>query len=179
MPQNSSGNKCVSYEGLMQKALTLLSKRKYTVLGMRKKLIAFYDKRVEKGDLPPLSKESLIVEIRRVLDRLKELNYLNDTQYAKDFISDRIEFRPRGKFLIKRELNQKGIHPELAERVADEEYPDEAEVALRALTKKMKRLEKEPLTKQKEKAMRFLASRGFKIDTIYKAINSWYNTPEL
>jgi len=179
MPQNSSINRCGLYEGLMQKALALLSKRKYTVLGMKKKLVLFYEKKIEKGEFPPTTKPEMNAEIRKVLDRLKELNYLNDTQYSKDYISDRVEFHPRGKFLIKRELRTKGIHPELIEKIVDEEYEDESDAAFQALEKRMKRLASLPKGEQKEKAMRFLASRGFKIDTIYKVINNWYDGVEI
>ncbi|MBT3864868.1 regulatory protein RecX [Candidatus Peregrinibacteria bacterium] len=147
------------YEELMRKALTLLSRRRYTVLKLKKKLVEY-------------SKEEHPAEIQRVLARLKELRYLDDTEYAKDYISSRVELRPRGKFLIKRELRNRGLHPDLAERVAEETYPeDEIEVAKRALQSKMKHLQKETPQKQREKAIRFLASRGFSIDTIYKAIN--------
>jgi regulatory protein len=163
----------------MQKALTLLSKRKYTVLAMKKKLKLFFDKQVEKGTFMQVTDTERETKLKEVLTRLKELNYLNDTDYAETYISDRLEFHPRGKFLIKRELKNKGIHPELAERVADEKYQNEDEIALKTLEKRMKRLTNLPKHEQKEKVMRFLASRGFKIDAIYKAINSWYNDIEI
>lgn len=202
------------YEGLMRKALALLSKRRYTVSGIKKKLRLFRVRnrifnsktssrpkraRLAAGESEAeniaqlasqgqasvsenknsVSKETIEQEIQKVINRLKELNYLNDSSYAKDFITDRVQFRPRGKFLIKKELKNKGIHPELAEKIIDETYEDEEEPALQAIKSRIKRLQNEPPQKQKEKLMRFLASRGFKIDTIYKVIHTWYSGHEI
>jgi regulatory protein len=174
------------YELLLQKALTLVSKRRYTVLKLKKKLIDFINKRTEQEQYQ--SQQSLSSsqqqlptaknyesQIKAVLARLKELKYLDDTSYTRDYISNRIDLRPRGKFLLKRELKNKGIHPELAERLVEESEVDEEELAWNLLQKKLKQLERFPKIKQKEKAMRFLASRGFKIDAIYKVIGRWYN----
>lgn len=165
-----------TYEALMKKSLDLIAKHRYTVLRLKEKLITFYDKQVEKGKLPMLSIQEKEKEIKKVLQRLKELKYLDDTQFAKDYIENRVEFRPRGKYLLKRELRKKGLHPDLADRVTEETDIDETEIAFKALSKKMKHLSKDPYHKQKEKALRFLASRGFNIESIYKAIERWYNT---
>lgn len=180
------------YEGLMQKALALLSKRRYTVSGIKKKLRLFHAKQVENiaqtvsqgqssvsENRNSVSKDTLESEIQKVVNRLKELNYLNDSSYAKDYITSRVEFRPRGKFLIKKELKTKGIHPELIEKILNEVYEDEEIPALEALKSRIKRLQNEPHQKQKERLMRFLASRGFKIDTIYKVIHTWYSEHEI
>ncbi|MBT3704213.1 RecX family transcriptional regulator [Candidatus Peregrinibacteria bacterium] len=167
------------YEKLLKKALDLLSKRNYTVLRLKEKLFEFYKKQIEKNKLPEATKSEQNKEIKKVLTRLKELRYLNDTEYAKIFIGNRIEFRPKGKYMLKRELKNKGIHPDLAERVVEGAEIDELENAKKALNKKAKAWQSSPPRKQKEKALRFLASRGFNFDAIYKAIDSWYNKAEV
>jgi len=135
----------------------------------------FYEKQIEKG-FPQQSKKDLDESLKKVLSRLKELKYLNDTEYAKDFIENRtISSRPRGKFALRRELKQKGLHPELVERVLSETDLDEETLAIETLKKRMKLFAKDPLRKQKEKAMRFLSSRGFNLDSIYKAVQNCYN----
>jgi len=176
------------YDFLLQKALSLVSKRFYTVLKLKKKIIEFIDKEKkkiregksrlddEKIEILLSSNERQTEEsIKKVLNRLKELRYLDDTRFTNDFIENRTAFRPRGKFLLKRELERKGVHPELAERILEETDIDEVALAEKALKKKLKTIQKDPPQKQKEKAMRFLASRGFKIDAIYKVIDHWYN----
>lgn len=163
-----------------------MSKRRYTVLRLRQKLQDYYDKMVENlalgkysrvpKEFQPVLKPELDEALKKVLTRLKELKYLNDTDYAKDFIEGRtLSSRPRGKFMLRRELKTKGIHPELIEKILDETELDEEAIATETLKKRMKLFEKHPPRKQKEKAMRFLASRGFKFDSIYKAVQSCYN----
>jgi regulatory protein len=169
------------YNLLLKKALTLLSKRRYTTLKLRQKLVEYYNRKsapsAEKN--PQLLRQKVPLEVepalKQVLSRLKELKYLDDTTYTKDFIESRISSRPRGKFLLKRELKNKGIHPELASRIVEETEINEEEIAFEALSKKAKAIERAEPAKRKEKALRFLASRGFSIDAIYKAVDRWYN----
>jgi len=167
------------YEQLLQKALGLISRNRYTVLKLKEKLVLYYEKQIEKGELPPVSKTEKETEIKKVLTRLKELKYLDDTQYAKDFISTRIELKPKGRFMLQQELKRKGIHPDLAQRVIDETEIDENKNAIEALKKRIKSFSSVPPQKQKEKSMRFLASRGFNLEAIYKAIEYWYNKREI
>ena len=168
-----------TYEGLMQKALTLIAKRRYTTMKLKQKLREFHKKQTDLENLPFLSKPELEEALKSVATRLKELKYLNDSEYAKAFVHDRIEFRPKGKFMLKRELKHKGIHPDLAEQTVEEEDINEPEIALKVLTQRAKRLQNETPSKQREKLFRFLSSRGFSVDSIYKAMDAWYNRSEL
>ena len=170
------------YVFLLQKALALLSKRRYTVLKLKRKLILALEKKLQSDPVTADNLSDRAVsevfeqEIHQVLSRLKDLKYLDDTAYTKDFIESRTSSsRPRGKFILKRELKNKGIHPELAERIVEESEINEEELAFESLLKKAKAIERAEPRKQKEKALRFLASRGFKIDAIYKAVDRWYN----
>lgn len=176
------------YDLFLQKALSLVSKRAYTVLKLKKKIIEFAGKEKKKilegnsklddekiGVLSSTTDQEIEESVKKVLNRLKELRYLDDTRFASDFIENRTAFRPRGRFLLKRELERKGVHPDLAERVLETQDIDEVELAETALNKKLKTIQKHSPQKQKEKAMRFLSSRGFKIDAIYKVIDRWYN----
>ena len=170
------------YVFLLRKALALLSKRRYTVLKLKRKLILALEKKLQSDPVTADNLSDRAVsevfeqEIHQVLSRLKDLKYLDDTAYTKDFIESRTSSsRPRGKFILKRELKNKGIHPELAERIVEESEINEEELAFESLLKKAKAIERAEPRKQKEKALRFLASRGFKIDAIYKAVDRWYN----
>lgn len=196
--QNFSGD--VLYQLFLQKAFSLVSKRRYTVLKLKRKLNDFVKRelgKIEAGKsrLSREESEALIEfkgqdsnqsysqgqisdleeQIKKVLTRLKELKYLDDTRFTTDYIDSQTACRPRGAYRLKRELQNKGIHPELAERLVLLAHIDEEEIAFTVLQKKLKSIERFPRQKQKEKAMRFLASRGFKLDAIYKAINRWYN----
>lgn len=174
----------MTYEKLLDYALRILAKKRYTSFEMRKKLkeygkkkgiddnsddeAACFDDAPAGGDF-----EKFAVA---VLDRLKELKYLDDEQYAQDFVAARIKFKPRGEFLLRRELKLKGISKELIGEIFrwGEEF-DELAVCLDALVRKERLWRDISAAKKREKAVRFLASRGFKPDAIYKVVNSRYN----
>jgi SOS response regulatory protein OraA/RecX len=155
------------YQKLLEYALRILSKKRYTVAKMCEKL----ERTAERSEaaIPP---EEAMTVINQVLARLHELNYLDDEAFARDYIHDRINFKPRGKFLLKRELKLKGIPPEIAEIAIETAKIDEAALAAECLKKHSRKLENLDPKKRRERAFRLLGSRGFDLDTIYKTINS-------
>lgn len=132
---------------------------------MQKKLEQFSKKRGLKCEV--------IVE---VLNRLIELRYLNDEQFAEDFISSRVRLRPKGIYLIKKELERKGVLKDVIDNAMSGVEADEMEMADRLLRKKMKSWEKFDSRKKKEKSYTFLSGRGFKPDTIYKVVGRCYDS---
>ena len=103
------------YDKLLNYSFRLLSKKRYTTAEIEKKL-KFYSKRrsiKEKENIP------------KVLERLCELKYLNDEDYARDFVKSRTMFKPRGKILIRRELLMKGLKNELVNKIINSEEIDE------------------------------------------------------
>lgn len=175
----------MTYEKLLQYALRIIAKKRYTGFEMRGKLEKFL-KRVaadndEKKDGMSYGKilEAEVLKTdnsftEKVLARLEELKYLDDEQYARDYITTRLKLRPRGQFLLSRELKLKGINPEMITKMLTEQNINESEIAINALEKRMRQWETLPNLKQREKAFRFLSARGFAQDAIYKAINSCY-----
>lgn len=183
----------MTYEKLLQYALRIISKKRYTCFEMRRKLERFLkkansekkenendklsnnelaDKEALEDDYAVMEDDALIVD---VLARLEELKYLDDGQYARDYITTRLKLRPRGQFLLSRELKLKGINSEVAAEILNEQNINEAEIAKNALEKRMRQWEKLPDQKGREKAFRFLSARGFAQDAIYKAIKSCYH----
>ncbi len=152
------------YEKLLQYALRILAKKRYTHHEMEKKLEQFLRRHEIVG----------VGLIDQVSDRLFELKYLNDEDYARDYISDRIRFKPRGKFLMKRELKLKGVDDDIVKNSLDEKEIDEGVLCLVALRKRERQWADLSKKKRKEKAYRFLFSLGFAQDAIYKAINGCY-----
>lgn len=180
----------ISYEKLIQYALRIIAKKRYTSFEMEKKLKLFEAKqgKIAQRKLEEDLEEGLEclnevastkslpnADIGKVLDRLKELQYLNDSGYAEDYIADRIRFRPRGKFLLARELKNKGLDSDLIQKALEKQTIDESEIAAKAMERRLKQWQDLPLQKQRERAFRFLASRGFDQDTIYKAVNCCYS----
>jgi regulatory protein len=106
-----------------------------------------------------------------IIGRLKELNFINDEEFAKWYIDQRTRFRPRSHRLMDLELKKKGI-------ILDTQHlsPNtNEELAKKALEKKLILWDKLPYLEYKTKAVRFLASRGFSWDTIEKIVKKGYN----
>lgn len=160
-----------NYEKLMQYAFHILSRKRYTVKEMRQKLAEYLRKR--KKMLQDDGTEGAKLANEGVL-RLCELGYLNDQSYTRDYLAQRIKLRPRGKFVLRRELAMKGIDKEIIEKELEECEIDEFEMAKAILLKKIKSWSKYDVRKQKSKAYAFLASKGFERDAIYRVMESCY-----
>ncbi len=157
-----------NYEKSISYTLRLLSKKRYTAFEITEKLKRFLQKQEATE-----SEEKETTDL--VIKRLKELKYIDDEQYAKDFCSDRTKFKPSGKFLLKHELKKRGISKETIEKTTEGIEIEECVIAQDALERKSKQWKTDSKNKMKEKAVRFLASRGFSTDAIYKTINSCYD----
>ncbi len=155
----------MNYEKLLQYGLKIVSRKRYTEAEMKAKLERFFKKKGMFGT----------EVIEKVIRRLDELNYLNDEEYAKAYVSDRVKFRPKGKFLLKRELTKKGVEKELIQKTLDGMEIDEVVLATEVLERVQKKWAKFPIMEQRNKAYRYLAARGFNGDSIYKAVSTCYN----
>lgn len=185
-----------SYNKLIEYALKIISRKRYTDREMREKLGSFIGKRkilfakLEEGEASvEISaemensdelKSAMIPErrtelIEQVMDRLKELRYIDDQRYAEDYVAQRVKLRPRGRFLLKRELRSKGINEEVVDKVIQDAGVDEFEMAMRLLEKRKKQWEDLPFNKRKNKSFQYLAARGINKDAIYRAVESCYN----
>ncbi|MGP8321197.1 MAG: regulatory protein RecX [Methanosarcinaceae archaeon] len=107
--------------------------------------------------------------INLVLKNLNEYKYLNDEEFAEAYINDRINFNPRGNFLIKKELREKGIAEDIIAEKIEKLLPLEKEMAMakEATEKKLKYLNKD-IDKNKiyQKLGAHLQSKGYSSDII-------------
>ncbi|MBI4975042.1 regulatory protein RecX [Candidatus Peregrinibacteria bacterium] len=148
------------YEKFSIYAFRMIAKKRYTEHEIEKKLKA---RGADNGIC------------QRIIERLKELDYLDDRKFARDYIDYRVKASPRGRFLISRELRNKGINKDLLNTVLDETPVNELELAKQLVEKKNGKISKLPLIKQKSKMYQFLTSKGFTRETVYKAIELCYN----
>ena len=130
-------------------AIKLLSIRKRSVFEMRNRL-----KRKEfEGNI-----------VDEVVEELIEYKYLNDEEFAEAYINDRINFNPRGSFLVKKELREKGVAENIVNEKIKELFPEEKEMELakRAAEKKIGTLNKN-LEKNKiyQKVGSYLQAKGY------------------
>jgi len=140
-------------------AINSLARRAYSVYEMR----AYLERRAEDKD-----------SVKSVLDRLKELNYLDDARYARQFVRLRSELRRQGAFRIARDLRARGVPDRHIEAALAERSPDSSEVALvRArLERRLKSL-RGPLDERRVASLyRSLLRAGFSADTIRRELSA-------
>lgn len=110
--------------------------------------------------------------VQSVLDKLKELNFLDDEKYALRYVKDRWAYSDSGSNRIKRDLEKKGIRRERIQSLVEEYCPEDEEIkkAKELAGKLEKRYEKDPLSKKKEKMGNVLQGKGYPLGVIFQAL---------
>ncbi len=105
-------------------------------------------------------------EIDDAVEKLKEYRFIDDDALIVDFSRDRLKLSPRSARMIEFELRRRGIDPDRFRQLFESEFPDydEVEVARRALQTRLHSLMKSKTQGRRERALRFLHSRGFSYD---------------
>jgi regulatory protein len=109
-----------------------------------------------------------------VIDRLRELHLLNDLEFARMYVRDKLQGKPMGKAMLRRKLLEKGIAFQTSESVLKEYVTDEDEQnAARALAERKLKVSRskfsrlDPLARRK-RLTDYLLSRGFSHDIASK-----------
>lgn len=114
-------------------------------------------------------------DVEKVIAILKNQGLINDENFIKSYINDRINFKPKGRTLLIKELKQKGIKKELIDRYFLENDINEEKLAYQVLKKRWSRLNNLDSKKRYEKAIRFIISKGFSFDIAKKAYEKIVN----
>lgn len=111
--------------------------------------------------------------IELIITRLKKQKFLDDLEFAKMWVRSRTQFKPKGIRLIKLELKQKGISPEIINSVLSDIFKENTELnlVLEILERKKKKYLGMDKQERFTKAGQMLARRGFDLDTIKHAID--------
>jgi regulatory protein len=107
--------------------------------------------------------------IDATVERLLKAKYLNDYDYAENFIYSKRKYEKLGTSAIRMKLSQKGVARDIIEELlAEVDEEDLRETALLLAEKKMRSLMREP-DKQKRisKMVSFLAYRGYNAGIAY------------
>lgn len=133
-------------------------------LGLRSRTIAEVKKKL-------LEKEFDSETIDKVIDQLIDWRFVDDCQYAKNYISNSQIGKPKGTYRLKRELSAKGIATEIISKEIEDYFAIESEenLALSAARKKAKTLVSCTEEKKFRRLMSYLISRGFSLDQARKA----------
>ena len=105
----------------------------------------------------------------KVLARLYELSYVDDAQFASDFVRDRFKLRGYGPQRLRTDLIRLGVDRQLIENALNEGF-NETELlktATMLAEKRWKRLASEPEeSKRRQKIYGFLLRRGYSPDIV-------------
>jgi len=156
-------------EALWSYALKLLAGRAHSIGELREKLRR---RAAEAG------------EVDGVMDRLKELGYLDDRRFAEGFAAARLTNDRLGRVRVVHDLRQRRVAPSLAERTVAGVYQDVNEVALieEWIRRKYRLAEREGLFQEEKElaaAYRRLVRAGFRSGEILRVLKRFAKNPEL
>ncbi len=112
--------------------------------------------------------------IDKIINKLKEQNFINDKEFVAWWIEQRTIVRPKSMRVVMLELKQKGIDQELIELVMQQKdfvVPSDTEQAKKLIEKKIVRYKTLPKQQLYQKLGGFLARKGFDWETIKKSID--------
>lgn len=107
--------------------------------------------------------------IKTVIKELYDLKFLNDPEFADWWTQQRQTVRPKSKYIIRRELKQKGIDQELTDKTLENAQED-FQVAKELYERKKRQFEKYEGDARRQKVAQFLGRRGFNWDIIKKVL---------
>jgi regulatory protein len=115
----------------------------------------------------------IAVVVEKVIQTLKEQQFLDDSAFANWWIEQRSRFRPRSIRVLQLELRQKGVDQEIIDEVFYQlEQPvSNQEMAKKIVEKKLPRLKNLPKEEIYKKLGGSLARKGFDWETIKTSID--------
>ncbi len=149
-----------TYQVLLNYAFRLLGRKNYTEAEILKKFL-------QRGKKLKLT--GVDGAVKKILERLRELKYLDDARILSDYFEYRLKSRPVGKFAFLHEMHRRGIPFVRAKQEWEKREIDEEPLARGLLQTKGRLWEKEkmPVVLRKKKIVSLLSGRGFAPDTIW------------
>lgn len=136
------------------------------------------DKLLRFATLRPRSKKEIIDYFKRkkvheslheeLLKRLDRLDLINDQEFAKWWVDQRLSFKKISIRSLIMELRGKGIDKEIIEKVLEEAPINEEKMAKELLAKKAYRWQGLSFREKRLKVSQYLAGKGFGWDVISK-----------
>jgi regulatory protein len=133
-----------------------------------------YRMRAEREILTYLRKNEIADDTcEAIIQKLTEYGYINDLEFAKMFVRNRMEFSTKGPAVIGQELQQKGVAKDLVHQaLAQFPFEKQVEKASTFAHKKGQRKQKESITQLKQKISQTLSGKGFPWEVIQVAMES-------
>ena len=106
--------------------------------------------------------------IERVINFLIKYQYIDDMKYSESYIKQRLQYNPKGIYVLKMELKQRGVKQNIIDRAVENMNIDELSDAIKLLQKKCFYLD-DIDEKNKKRLFAFLQRRGYSYDIIKEA----------
>jgi len=110
--------------------------------------------------------------IDRVLERLRGVALVDDAAFAKYWIDNRTQFKPRGEVALRQELRRRGVDREVIDAVLEEGGHADDQAAIQAALAKADRYRQLPRPEFSQKLGAYLARRGFDYETVREAVQA-------
>lgn len=110
--------------------------------------------------------------IERVISEFAKNGVLNDPKFSKLWVESRLRSNPKGAFLLKRELKEKGVKDEVIDQAIKESAGEhsEYEVVKTLAESRMAALKGLEAAAVKRRLFGYLRRRGFTVETIMRVI---------
>lgn len=108
----------------------------------------------------------------KLLEKLKRFKLLDDIKFAKWWVDQRQNFRPKAVRILRLELSQKGIKKETIDKVMGETKVDEEKMARELIDKRAYKWKTLSAREARRKISQYLAGKGFSWDVIEKVLSS-------
>jgi regulatory protein len=138
-----------------------------------------YRQRSSREILEHLAKKGFNKNIgEKIIRDLQSIGMINDIEFARLFVRDRLKRKPAGRALLRQQLLAKGISRQVSDQVLGElvspQYQHDAalELAKRKLRLAHRSLFKLDEEKRKKRLIDFLLRRGFSYEITLKTIRS-------
>lgn len=116
--------------------------------------------------------------IDQAVERMRGWEYLNDEEFARWWVENRGEHRPRGKRLLAGELRTKGVSSEVINEVLEAAEIDEFPAALEVARKRMNSLSGLEQQAQERRLGSYLARRGYGWDVVGPVLKTLFSEAE-
>ncbi len=145
-------------------AKKLLAVRLYSIKSLKAKLL----KKIDNINI-----------IDKVISLLLEYGYLNDFEFARLFIKDRLLNKKKGRVKIRYDLKKEGIEPEIIDELLNSIEDDtEFDTAMKLAQSKIRTIKQQEEIKMKSRIFRFLQSRGYGRSVCSKVLNNLFKNNE-
>ena len=111
--------------------------------------------------------------IEKVVARLKDRKYLNDSSYASAYSAFRRDNQKFGRRRVVTDLKIKGVHSSVIEKAVEEAFSEVDEAALARAFLKRKRLKKPADGKDAARIFRALMRAGFGVGISLQVLKNW------